>query len=126
MTRPNISFVVNKLSEFMHAPFEHHCGAIKRLLHYLNGMRSLGIRLLADTFLTLRGFSYADWANNPDDRTSTGAFLIFHSAYHISWSSTKQRIVACSSTKTEYHAIAAAVVELQWVKYLLSKLLALV
>ena len=37
MTRSNISSVVNKLSQFMHVPSEHHWGAVKRLLRYLNG-----------------------------------------------------------------------------------------
>ena len=77
MTHLDIFFVVNKLFQFMHALFEHHWGVVKCLLHYLNGMRSLGIRLLADTPLTLHGFSDADWAGNLDDRTSTKAFLIF-------------------------------------------------
>ena len=121
MTRPDISFVVNKLSQFMHMSSKHHWEAIKRLLRYLNDMRSLGIQLFADTPLTLHGFSNANWASNPNDHTSIGAFLIFLSANPISWSSTKQRIVACSSTDVEYHAIVTAVAELQWMKSLLSK-----
>ena len=60
MTCPEISFVMNKLSHFMHAPSEHRWGAVKRLFHYLNGMRSLGIRLLVNTPLRLHGFSYTD------------------------------------------------------------------
>ena len=56
MTRPDISFAVNKLSQLMHLPSEHHWGAVKRLLCYLNGMRSLNIQLLADYPLTLHGF----------------------------------------------------------------------
>ena len=84
MTRSNISFSVNKLSRFMHTPSEHHWGVVKRLLRYLNGMRSLGIQLLTDTAHTLHGFYDADWAGNPDDRTSTGAFLIFLGANPIS------------------------------------------
>ena len=110
----------------MHAPSEHHWRVVKRLFHYLNGMRSLGIRLLADSPQTLHDFSNADWAGNPDDRSSTSAFLIFLCANPISWSSTQQRIVTRSSTEVEYRAIAAATVELQWVKSLLSKLLVLV
>ena len=46
MTRPDISFAVNKLFQFMHASSEHHWGADKRLLRYLNGTSCLGIRLL--------------------------------------------------------------------------------
>ena len=84
MTRLDISFIMNKRSQIMHAPYEHYWGAVKHLFHYLNGMRSLGIRLLADTPLTLYGFFDADWASNLDDRTSTGAFLILLGANPIS------------------------------------------
>ena len=123
MTRLDISFVMNKLSQFMHAPSEHHWGAIKRLFRYLNDMRSLGIWLLANTPQTLHGFSYADWVGNQDDHTSIGDFLIFLGANPISWSSTKQRTVARFSAEAKYRAIAAAAAELQWVKSLLSELL---
>ena len=77
MTQFDISFVMNKLSQFMHAPFEHHWRAIKRRLRYLNGTRSLGIQILAYTPLKLHGLFDVDWAGNLDDRTSMGAFLIF-------------------------------------------------
>ena len=107
----------------MHVPSKHHWGAVKHLLRYLNGTRSLGIWLLIDTPLTLLRFFDVDWADNPDDRTFTGAFLIFLSANPIFWSSTKQRTVVRFSTEAEYRVIAAAAIELQWVKSLLSKLL---
>ena len=58
----------------MHVSSEHYWGAVKRLLRYLNGT---GIRLLADTPLILHGLFDADWAGNPNDRTSTSVFLIF-------------------------------------------------
>ena len=126
MTRSDISFAVNKLSQFMHASSEHHLGAVKRLLRSLNGTRSLGIRLLTDTPQTLHGFSNVDWASNPDDRTSIGAFLIFLSVNPISWSSIKQCIVAQSSTEAKYRVIVVVAIELQWMNSLLSKLLILV
>ena len=47
MTCLDISFGINKLSQFMHEPSTHHWGVVKCLLRYLNGTRSLGIRLLA-------------------------------------------------------------------------------
>ena len=74
---------------------------------HLNDTRSFGILLLVDTPQTLHSFSDADWPVNPDDHTSTGAFLIFLGTNPISWSSTKQRTVARSSTKAEYRSITA-------------------
>ena len=76
--------------------------------------------------MILHGFFDDDWAGNPNDHTSTGAFVIFLGANPISWSSPKQRTVSCSSTEAEYCVIAIAAIELQLVKSLLSELRALV
>ena len=62
-------------------------------------------RLLTHMIVPQRGFSYFPWTNL------------------ISWSSTKQRTVARSSTKDKYCAIAIAAAKLQWVNLLLSELL---
>ncbi|CAH9127457.1 unnamed protein product [Cuscuta epithymum] len=39
-TQPDISFAVNRLSEFMHAPTETHWQGVKRILRYLKVCRS--------------------------------------------------------------------------------------
>ena len=109
-------------TQFMHAPTENHWGAVKRLLRYLNGTHTLGIRLLASSSLSLHSYSDADWDGNLDDRTSMGAYVMFLGANPISWRSTKQRIVARSSTEAEYRAIASAAAEIQWIKSLLDDL----
>ena len=44
----------------------------------------------------------ADLADDPDDRTSTSACVIFLDANLVSWRSTKQRTVARSLTEAEY------------------------
>ena len=43
LTRPDISFVVQQLSQFMHAPRKPHWQVAQHVLHYLNGTRDLGI-----------------------------------------------------------------------------------
>ena len=88
----------------------------------MNGSRDLGIHLSSTTPISLHGYSDADWAGDPDDRTSTGAYIIFLGANPISWSYTKQRTVARSSTEAEYRAIAAVAAEIEWVKSLLTEL----
>ena len=81
---------MNKLSQFMHCPSEHHWGAVKRLLRYLNGTHTFGIRLRMSSSLTLHGYSDADWAGNLDDCTSTGVYIMFLGSNPISWRSMKQ------------------------------------
>ncbi|KAA3464570.1 Retrovirus-related Pol polyprotein from transposon TNT 1-94 [Gossypium australe] len=44
-TQPDISFAVNKLSQFMHLPTNHWC-ATKRLLRYLQHTSNFGIKII--------------------------------------------------------------------------------
>lgn len=106
----------------MHAPTELHWGAVKRLLRYLNGTRTLGVTIHRDSPLSLHCFTDADCGGDCDDRTSTGAYILFLGRNPISWASRKQRSVDRSSTEVEYRSIDAAAAELQWTRSLLAEL----
>lgn len=60
LTRPDVAFAVNKLSQFMHCPTTQHWVAVKRLLRYLRGTIHHGIFLHRNSPLLLHGFSDAD------------------------------------------------------------------
>ena len=45
LTRPDVSYAVNRLSQFMHRPTLDHWNAVKRVLRYLSGTLSHGIFL---------------------------------------------------------------------------------
>lgn len=56
MTRPDIAFVVNKVSQFFQAPIISHWNACKRLLCYVVGTPSQGLKLTAAPILHLYAF----------------------------------------------------------------------
>ncbi|KAL0551843.1 hypothetical protein IC582_010932 [Cucumis melo] len=64
----------------------------------------------------------ANWASNIDDRKSVAAYCVFIGNNLVSWSSKKQTVVARSSTKSEYRALALAASEVIWLKQLLFQL----
>lgn len=98
MTMPDITYVVNQVSQFMHSPTITHFLTFKRILKYLNGTLGHGLFFSANSSYQLRAFSDADWADNPDTRRSTSGSCVFLDNHLISWSSKKQPIIARSST----------------------------
>jgi histone deacetylase 1/2 len=121
LTRPDISYAVNQLCQFMHAPREPHWIATKRVLRYLKGTIDYGIHYTQST-TTLDAFCDADWAGNPDDRKSTSSYIVFLGQNLISWSAKKQSVVSKSSTEAEYRSMALVTAELYWLRMLLQDL----
>ncbi|KAI1005177.1 hypothetical protein K3495_g3040 [Podosphaera aphanis] len=119
-TRPDIAFVVGKLSQFMSDPAKHHGPALKNLLRYLRSTMKQKLRFgpgRAREYLTI--YSDADWANDKSDRKSIfGSVAMFYGG-PISWSSKKQRAVSTSSCESEYVALSACAKNGQWLAQLL-------
>ncbi|CAH9116940.1 unnamed protein product [Cuscuta epithymum] len=110
MTRPDITFVVHLVSQFMHAPRTSHLLAVKRIFRYLQGTIGHGLLLQPSTASpTIQAYSDADWAGCPDSSRSTSGFAIFLGPNLVSWKSKKQPTVSRSSTEAEYRAIAYTV-----------------
>ncbi|XP_042521363.1 uncharacterized mitochondrial protein AtMg00810-like [Macadamia integrifolia] len=113
LTRPDVSFSVNRVFQFMHAPTEDDWALVKRILRYLKQTQSHGLLFgRSATPFMLQAFSDANWARNGDDRKSTGGYAIYLGSNLIPLSSQKQRTIARSSTESKYKALADAVLEI--------------
>jgi histone deacetylase 1/2 len=122
LTRPDISFSVNKVCQFLHAPTTVHWTAVKRILRYVSGTTSLGLTFGKSSSILVSAFSDADWAGCVDDRRSTGGFAVYFGPNLISWSARKQVTVSRLSTEAEYKSLANATAEIIWMESLLGEL----
>ena len=77
LTRPDISFAVNKVRPFLHAPTKTHWTAAKRIVRYVKDTMNLSLTFNKSSSTLVSAFSDSDWAACPDDRRSTGGFAIF-------------------------------------------------
>lgn len=122
ITRPDICFTVQLLSQFMQSPTTVHFQAAKRLLRYLVGSVSQGILLASSSAAQLTAFCDSDWASCPTTRRSTTGYCIFLGDSPISWKAKKQHTVARSSAEAEYRAMALTTCKITWLTALLRDL----
>ncbi|XP_075074481.1 uncharacterized protein LOC142162074 [Nicotiana tabacum] len=107
-TRPDISFSVQHLSQFLQAPHIAHMLATLHVLRYLMNAPDQGILLSASSDLSLLAYSDSDWAACAISRRSV--------------QSKKQPTVALSSAEAEYMTLRMTVTEISWLVRLLGDL----
>lgn len=122
LTRPDISFSANKVCQFLHSPMLLYWSPVKRIIRYLHGTITVGLKIGISMSILVSGFADADWAGYPDDRRSTGGFAVFLGSNLISWSARKQATASRSSTVAEYKALANCSAAIMWVQSLLHEL----
>jgi hypothetical protein len=89
MTRLDLSFVVNKVCQYLHEPHTPHLSAVKCIIRYVRQTIDSGLQLYATPSTLLSAFSDAEWASSVDDRRSTGGYAIFYGGNLIAWSARK-------------------------------------
>ncbi|GJX80195.1 zinc finger, CCHC-type containing protein [Tanacetum coccineum] len=73
-TRPNIAYVVGKLSRYNSNPSTHHWHAIMRVFKYLKKTMDYGLSYVGFPSV-LKGYSDESWITNSEDHTSTTSWV---------------------------------------------------
>uniref|UniRef100_A0A2N9J8P7 Integrase catalytic domain-containing protein n=1 Tax=Fagus sylvatica TaxID=28930 RepID=A0A2N9J8P7_FAGSY len=121
ITRPDISYAVSIVSQFMTNPRVPHMNAVIRILKYLKNAPGRGLFYRSSGHLRIEGYTDADWAGSPSDRKSTTGYCTFIGGNLVTWRSKKQSVVARSSAEAEYRAMAHTTCELTWLRTVLQE-----
>lgn len=121
-TRSDLSYAVNDLSQFVHAPTKIHWEGALHILKYHKGTICHGLCYSTSSSSQLQAYCDSDYAKCNDTRKSITGFYIFLGDNLISWKSKNQHTISPSTAEAEYHAMATTVYELKWLFYLLSNL----
>ncbi|KAL0560093.1 hypothetical protein IC582_000487 [Cucumis melo] len=121
-TRPDISFAVSVVSQFMQAPYEKHMEAVNRILRYLKNTPGKGLMFRKTNRKTIEAYTDSDWAGSVIGRKSTSGYCTFVWGNLVTWRSKKQSVVARSSAEAEYRAMSLRICEEIWLQKVLSDL----
>ena len=101
ITRPDFSFPVSVVSQFLQSPCDNHWDVVIRILRYIKGTLGQGMLYEDRGHTQIIGYTDADWAGSPSDRRSTSGYCVFIRGNLISWKSKKQDVVVRSSAEAE-------------------------
>jgi hypothetical protein len=67
LTRPDLSFSINNVCQFLHAPTTDHWTAVKRILRYVKHTLRYGLKITKSSSMLVSAFTDSDWASDPND-----------------------------------------------------------
>jgi hypothetical protein len=119
VTRPDISYSVHILSQFVSAPTQIHYSHLLRVLRYLRVTISHHLFFIHSSSLQLQAYCDATWASDPSDRRSLSSYCVFLSSSLIASKTKKQVAVSRSSAEAELRAMGLVTAEVTWLRSLL-------
>ncbi|KAE9278160.1 hypothetical protein PR003_g28601 [Phytophthora rubi] len=105
------------------APRKEAWDSAKFLMRYLSGTRDVKLKLEPKLSEGLRLATDADWANDLEDRKSVSGFVLFLFGAPVAWGTTKQTVVAHSSTAAEFIAANDGMQQAEWIKLVVEEIL---
>uniref|UniRef100_A0ACD5ZUM4 Uncharacterized protein n=1 Tax=Avena sativa TaxID=4498 RepID=A0ACD5ZUM4_AVESA len=120
-SRPDLSYAMSLISRYMANPGKEHWKADQWVFRYLLGTSNACLKL-GRTGEGLVGYVDSDFTADLDKRRSLTGYVFNVGGCAVSWKATLQAVVAQSTTKAEYMAIAEAYKESVWLKSLFAEL----
>jgi hypothetical protein len=77
ITRPDISYAISIVSQFMTNPRVPHMNVVIRILKYLKNAKGHGLFYRSSGHLNIEGYTNANRAGSPSDRESTIGYCTF-------------------------------------------------
>ena len=114
VTRPDITYDVSVLSQFMHEPRMLHWEGALRVLAYIKHAPRKGLIYRCHDHLRIEAYSDAGYARDKGGQKSTTWYCTYVGGNLVTWRSRKQNIVSYSSDEAEYQAMAATTREMVW------------
>lgn len=126
MTRPDIAYIIQVLSQFMHKPKQSHMTAALRVIKYIKNAPGLGLFMSSEKSQQLVAYCDSDWAACLQTKKSVTGYMVKYGQSLISWKSKKQETISRSLAEAEFRSMASTVAELSWLTGLFKELEVLV
>jgi len=99
ITRPDISFAISVVSQFLNSPCIDHWNAVICILKYIKGSPGKDLLYGHNNHSKVVCYSDVDWAESSSDRRFTSGYCVLIGDKLISWKRKKQHVVARSSVE---------------------------
>ena len=116
-TRPDVSYALGMTSKYQQDPGEGHWIVVKNILRYLRRTKEMFLVYGGqEESLSIKCYTDASFQTDRDDCKSQSGFVFVMNGGAVSWMSSKQSVVAQSTTESEYIAASQAAQEAAWMK----------
>ncbi|XP_038874890.1 secreted RxLR effector protein 161-like [Benincasa hispida] len=121
-TRPDISYAVSMVSQFMQSPYEEQMRVVECILRYLKTSPGKGLMFRKTEKRCIEAYIDVDWVGSVVDKKSTSGYCTFVWGNLVTWRSKKQGVVARSSVEAEYRVMSLGICEEIWLEKVLKDL----
>lgn len=117
MTRIDIAYVVQVLSQFMHSTKQSHMNDALRVVKYTKNAPGLGLLMPSDSSGMFEAYCDSEWGGCLQTRRSFTEYLVKFGNVVVSWKSKKHETLARSSAEAEFRSMASLVAEVNLVDW---------